>query len=45
MAGRMGNETVTIKGLSVMETTETGVVLKGLVPGAIGGLVRVKRIS
>jgi large subunit ribosomal protein L3 len=45
MAGRMGNDTVTIKGLSVMETSETGVVLKGLVPGAIGGLVRVKRIS
>ncbi|MFH0773170.1 MAG: 50S ribosomal protein L3 [bacterium] len=45
MAGRMGNETVTIKGLSVMETTETGLVLKGLVPGAIGGLVRIKRIS
>lgn len=45
MAGRMGNETVTIKGLSVMEVSETGLVLKGLVPGAIGGLVRIKRIS
>ena len=45
MAGRMGNETVTIKGLSVMEVTETGLVLKGLVPGAIGGLVRVRRVS
>lgn len=45
MAGRMGNETVTIKGLSVMEITETGLVLKGLVPGAIGGLVRMKRNS
>lgn len=45
MAGRMGNETVTIKGLSVIETTEKGLVLKGLVPGAIGGLVRIKRIS
>lgn len=45
MAGRMGNETVTIKGLSVVETTEKGLVLKGLIPGAIGGLVRIKRIS
>jgi large subunit ribosomal protein L3 len=45
MAGRMGNDTVTIKGLSVMETTATGLVLKGLVPGAIGGLVRIKRNS
>jgi len=45
MAGRMGSETVTIKGLSVMETTETGIVLRGLVPGAIGGLVRIRRIS
>jgi len=45
MAGRMGNETVTIKGLSVIEATETGLILKGLVPGAIGGLVRIKRVS
>jgi large subunit ribosomal protein L3 len=45
MAGRMGNETITIKGLNIVETTETGLVLKGLVPGAIGGLVRIKRIS
>ena len=45
MAGRMGNATVSVKGLSVMETTETGLILKGLVPGAIGGLVRIKRIS
>lgn len=45
MAGRMGNETITIKGLKVVETTENGLVLRGLVPGAIGGLVRIKRIS
>lgn len=45
MAGRMGNDTVTIKGLSVIATTESELVLKGLVPGAIGGLVRVKRSS
>jgi large subunit ribosomal protein L3 len=45
MAGRMGNETVTIKGLKVVEVTETGLTLQGLVPGAIGGLVRIKRIS
>lgn len=45
MAGRMGNETVSVTGLTVMETTDTGIVLKGLVPGAIGGLIRVKRNS
>ncbi len=45
MAGRMGNDTITIKGLSVIEATETGLVLKGLVPGAIGGIVRVRRNS
>ncbi len=45
MAGRMGNDTVTISGLSVMEITETGILLKGLVPGAMGGLVRVRRNS
>jgi len=45
MAGRMGNETITIKGLKVVTATETGLILKGLVPGAIGGLVRVKRNS
>jgi large subunit ribosomal protein L3 len=45
MAGRMGNDTVTITGLSVIETTDTGITLKGLVPGAIGGLVRIKRNS
>ena len=45
MAGRMGNDTVTVTGLSVMEITDTGIVLKGLVPGAIGGLVRIRRNS
>lgn len=45
MAGRMGNDTVTIKGLKVVEVTETGLVLQGLVPGANGGLVRVRRNS
>ena len=45
MAGRMGNETISIKGLKVVAATETGLVLRGLVPGAIGGLVRINRIS
>lgn len=45
MAGRMGNETVTIKGLKVVEVTEKGIIITGLVPGAIGGLVRIKRIN
>ncbi len=45
MAGRMGNKTVTVSGLKVIEATETGLVLRGIVPGAIGGLVRIKRNS
>jgi len=35
MAGRMGNETVTIKNLQVVEMRENGVLaIKGAVPGA-----------
>jgi len=45
MAGRMGSETVTVKNLPIVETNETSIIVGGLVPGAIGGLIRVKRIS
>lgn len=45
MAGRMGNETVTIKGLTVIAVNpETHVItLKGLVPGAKQGIVRITK--
>ncbi len=42
MAGRMGGDRVTVKGLKVMEVREDGLLLKGLVPGAKGGLIEVK---
>ncbi len=42
MAGRMGSDTVSILGLKVLHLDEGSnlVTLKGLIPGAIGGLVR-----
>ncbi len=42
MAGRMGGERVTIKNLEVVEVKENGIVIKGLVPGAKGGLLEVR---
>ncbi len=41
MAGRMGNETNTVRNLVVMEANETELVVKGLVPGARNSLLRV----
>jgi len=43
MAGRMGNDTVSIKNCSVFEIKDNGIVIKGLVPGPIGGLVRLRK--
>lgn len=42
MAGRMGGERKTIKNLKVIEVKENGIVIKGLVPGAKGGLLEVR---
>ncbi|KKQ23634.1 MAG: 50S ribosomal protein L3 [Candidatus Roizmanbacteria bacterium GW2011_GWC2_37_13] len=42
MAGRMGNDRVTVKGLEVVEVKEDGIVVSGLVPGFKGGLVEVR---
>lgn len=44
MAGRMGSDTVTVKNLEVIEITDDGVLLiKGLVPGRINGILLVKK--
>lgn len=43
MAGRMGQERITITNLEVMEVTETAIVLKGLVPGSKKGMIEVKK--
>lgn len=46
MAGRMGQDTVTVKNLEVIEITNDGVLLiKGLVPGSLNSLVVVKKIG
>ncbi len=42
MAGRMGNDRVTVQGLKVIAVTDTEITIKGLVPGNIGSLVEVK---
>lgn len=42
MAGRMGGARITIKNLEIIEAKENGILVKGLVPGAIGGLLEVK---
>jgi large subunit ribosomal protein L3 len=41
MAGRMGNDRITIKNLEVVEVKENGILIKGLVPGAKGGLLEI----
>ncbi|HZJ18230.1 MAG TPA: 50S ribosomal protein L3 [Patescibacteria group bacterium] len=46
MAGRMGNEQVTVKNLEVIEIKEDGtILLKGLVPGVKNSLIIVKKIG
>ena len=45
MAGRMGNDTVTVSGLRVVSVNDTELVVSGVVPGRVGGLVRVRKHS
>jgi len=45
MAGRMGNDTVTVKGLRVVSLTDSELVVSGTVPGAVGGIVRIRKNS
>ncbi|HYM65352.1 MAG TPA: 50S ribosomal protein L3 [Candidatus Sulfotelmatobacter sp.] len=46
MAGRMGQDTVTVKNLEVIEVTNDGVLLiNGLVPGSLEGLVLIKKMG
>ena len=42
MAGRMGSDRVTIKNIEVLEVKESGLLIKGLVAGAKGGLLEVR---
>lgn len=43
MAGRMGGKRVTVKKLQVVEVRDDGLIVKGLVPGAKGGLLEVRK--
>ena len=42
MAGRMGNDRVTIKNIEIVEVKENGILIKGLVAGAKGGLLEIR---
>lgn len=41
MAGRMGGERVTVKGLELIDIKDNQLVIKGLIPGAKNGLVEI----
>ena len=46
MAGRMGQETVTVKNLEVAEITNDGVLLiRGLIPGSVNTIVVIKKMG
>ncbi len=45
MAGRMGGETITIENLTIVDTNEDGVFVKGLIPGVRGGLISIASTS
>jgi large subunit ribosomal protein L3 len=46
MAGRMGQETVTVKNLEVAEITADGILLvKGLIPGSVNTIVVIKKMG
>lgn len=46
MAGRMGQDTVTVRNLEVIEVTADGVLLiKGLVPGSVNSIVVIKKMG
>ncbi|MBI4078925.1 MAG: 50S ribosomal protein L3 [Candidatus Levybacteria bacterium] len=45
MAGRMGHNKVTVKNLTVMDATDNEIVIKGLIPGIINGIVMIKKVG
>ncbi len=42
MAGRMGGQQVTLKNLQVIMTNDDGLLIKGLIPGANGALIKIQ---
>ncbi len=45
MAGRMGHEQVTVQNLMVVDVTDDGVLIKGLVPGPVNNLIMIKKVG
>ena len=45
MAGRMGQDNVTIKNLRVIDVSDQYMLVKGLLPGSINSLVAIKRVG
>ncbi|EKD86874.1 MAG: ribosomal protein L3 [uncultured bacterium] len=45
MAGRMGNENVTIENLEIIDVNDSQVMIKGLVPGIINSLIFIKKVG
>jgi large subunit ribosomal protein L3 len=45
MSGRMGNETVTVKNLTVIDFKDGVVYVKGLIPGIKGAVVLIKKVE
>lgn len=45
MAGRMGNDRITIKGLQIVKLEPNSILLKGLVPGSIGSIILIKTMT
>jgi large subunit ribosomal protein L3 len=45
MSGRMGNERVTVKNLEVLDIQGETILIRGLIPGAKGAIVTVKKVG
>ncbi len=45
MAGRMGHARVTVANLMVVDVTDDGVLIKGLVPGPVNNLIMIKKVG
>lgn len=45
MAGRMGQENVTIKNLLVLDVASGKILVKGLIPGSLGSMVRIEKVG
>lgn len=45
MAGRMGNEQVTIKNLEVLDVKDDAILVRGLIPGAKGSIVTITKVG